>query len=223
MAENNAIFDESIGNFSFTNAEGQRVYEIINNSYVLSRISAYRNDAYWKNIESKNPITTTDVERRNIEFVKDNFLVKNHKELLKNLKLNILSGFRDTTVSKKGETKEGITFGGFDGRSYLLAGLSLFNNNGKSDTAKYIFRQNEASNTAYVVELPKIKVLSDEGRQIKDAFFDKQVEKEYNRILREKKLFDANEGKKYKGYNKTLKDRAFDFTEFQYLKDTETL
>ena len=220
MAENNATFDESIGNFSFTNAEGQRVYEIINNSYVLSRISAYRNDAYWKNIESKNPITTTDVERRNIEFVKDNFLVKNHKELLKNLKLNILSGFRDTTVSKKGETKEGITFGGFDGRSYLLAGLSLFNNNGKSDTAKYIFRQNEASNTAYVVELPKIKVLSDEGRQIKDAFFDKQVEKEYNRILREKKLFDANEGKKYKGYNKTLKDRAFDFTEFQYLKDT---
>ena len=83
-----AKFDESIANFSFTNAEGKKVYEIIKPSYVLSRSELYKKDSYWESVEKGEGLT--DVEKKNTYFLRDNYLVTKHKELLKNLKINIL-------------------------------------------------------------------------------------------------------------------------------------
>lgn len=217
LAENNAKFDESIANFSFTNAEGKRVYEIIKPSYVLTRPELYKKDSYWESVEKGEGLT--EVEEKNTYFLRDNYLVTKHKGLLKNLKINILSGFRDTTTTTQGLTKDGVTFGSFDSRTYLLSAVTLYHNKGNKNTGKYMFRQNEASSTGYVAELPKIDVNSVAGQQEITNYFLNQVTKEWNRIKREKKAFDKKPGD-LKKYNDSLKGRAFDFTEFQYLKDT---
>ena len=217
LAENNAKFDESIANFSFTNAEGKKVYEIIKPSYVLSRPELYKKDSYWESVEKGEGLT--EVEKKNTYFLRDNYLVTKHKDLLKNLKINILSGFRDTTVTSGGNTKDGVTFGSFDTRTYLVSAISLYYNKGNKETGKYMFRQNEASSTGYVAELPKIDISSVAGQEQMTEYFLTQVTKEWNRIKREKKAFDKKPGN-IKKYNDTLKGRAFDFTEFQYLRDT---
>lgn len=227
LAENNAKFDESIANFSFTNAEGKKVYEIIKPSYVLSRPELYKKDSYWESVEKGEGLT--EVEKKNTHFLKDNYLVTKHKDLLKNLKINILSGFRDTTIGTSGKSKDGVTFGSFDARTYLLSAITLYYNKGNKTTGKYMFRQNEASSTGYVAELPKIDIGSVAGQQQVTDYFLTQVTKEWNRIKREKKAFDKKPGD-LKGYNTKFNEkaifnpketgRAFDFTEFQYLRDT---
>jgi hypothetical protein len=221
IAENNALFDESIGNFSFTNAEGERVHEIINKSYVLESISKFKNETYLKSLINGTAIGLNETETKNNYFLKNNLLVNKYQNYLKDLKLNILSGIRDTNTTSNNENKKGITFGKFDGRSYLVSALTLFNNNGNKTSAKYIFRQNEASNTAYVAELPKLDLIGDTKMDdvTINQYFTTQFLNEFERIGREKKLFDAGKGAKYEKYNTALTDRAFDFTEFQYLKD----
>jgi hypothetical protein len=221
IAENNALFDESIGNFSFTNAEGERVYEIINKSYVLEAISKFKDGTYLKSLINGTAVGLNETETKNNYFLKNNLLVNKYQDYLKDLKLNILSGIRDTNPGPNNENKSGITFGKFDGRSYLVSALALFNNNGNKESGKYIFRQNEASSTAYVAELPKLALVGEntmDDKTIND-FFGRQFLNEFERIGREKKLFDAGKGTKYEKYNTALTDRAFDFTEFQYLKD----
>lgn len=221
IAENNALFDESIGNFSFTNAEGERVHEIINKSYVLEAISKFKDGTYLERLINGTAVGLNETETKNNYFLKNNLLVNKYQDYLKDLKLNILSGIRDTNPGTNNQSKAGITFGKFDGRSYLISALTLFNNNGNKESGKYIFRQNEASNTAYVAELPKLALIGKntmDDKTIND-YFGRQFLNEFERIGREKKLFDAGKGTQYEKYNTKLTDRAFDFTEFQYLKD----
>ena len=222
IAENNALFDESIGNFSFTNAEGERVHEIINKSYVIEAISKFKDGVYLKSLVDGTAIGLNETETKNNYFLKNNLLANKYQDYLKDLKLNILSGIRDINPGSNNENKPGITFGKFDGRSYLVSALALFNNNGNKDSGKYIFRQNEASNTAYVAELPKLALVGENTMDIKtiNEFFGRQFLNEFERIGREKKLFDAGKGVKYEKYNTKLTDKAFDFTEFKYLEDT---
>jgi hypothetical protein len=217
LAENNAKFDETIANFSFTNAENKKVYEIIKPSYVLSRPELYKKDSYWESVEKGEGLN--EIERMNTHFLKTNYLVTKHKDLLKNLKINILSGFRDTTTQPGKKAKDGVTFGSFDARTYLLSAITLFHNKGNKNTGMYMFRQNEASSTGYVAELPKIDTNTPTGQQEVANYFLNQVKAEWNRIKREKKAFDKKPGE-WKKYNDSLKGRAFDFTEFQYLRDT---
>ena len=247
IAENNAIFDETTANFSFTNAEGEKVYEIISKSDVIAALIKFNTTNFAESITGKikrdskgralrddkgmlifkentatiNP--TDSIESKNIEFIKNNWLLNKYSELFNKgrkagIKLNMLSGFVDTTFSE-GKTKGGITFGKFDQRTYLLSALGLFYNDGKkSSTARYQFRQNESSGTSYVVELPKIDVFGKNFTTVGN-FFINQFTNEYNRIKREAKEFKENGAGNIKAYNTKLSDRAFDFTEFQYLQD----
>jgi hypothetical protein len=246
IAENNAIFDETTANFSFTNAEGERVYEIISKSDVIAAVIKFNTTDFVKKVlgdfktndkgvplrdsqgrhifeEDTATVNTTDeVESKNFEFLKQNWILNKYPELFNKgrkagIKLNMLSGFVDTTLDK-GKTKGGITYGKFDQRTYLLSSLGLFYNNGsKSNVARYQFRQNESSGTSYVVELPKINV--DKNFKQVGEFFVNQFTNEYNRIKREALEFKTKGPGNLKGYNTNLSDKAFDFTEFQYLKD----
>ena len=246
IAENNAIFDETTANFSFTNAEGERVYEIISKSDVIAAVIKFNTTDFVKKVlgnfktnDKGVPLkdaqgryifeegtatsdTTDEVEAKNIEFLKQNWILTKYPELFNKgrkagIKLNMLSGFVDTTLDK-GKTKGGITYGKFDPRTYLLSSLGLFYNNGDTkQVARYQFRQNESSGTSYVVELPKINV-NKNFKQVGE-FFVNQFTNEYNRIKREALEFKTKGPGNLKRYNTNLSDKAFDFTEFQYLKD----
>ncbi len=212
IADANSYFDESIGNSSFTNAEGNRVYEIINLSYVLDKVNDLKSDTYWSRVESGQGLT--EVESKNFNFIKSNYLLTNHKDALKRIELNIINGFRNEN------DKDGITFGSYDKRTYFGNALALFSTKTKGGLVRYIFRQNEASNTAYTATAPKINALNQKGglsTEVKNAFYDKFLN-EFNRITREYANKDDANKQIIKGYNDKLESgRAYKFAEFSYL------
>ena len=212
LAEANGMFDETIGNASFKNAEGKSVYEIIKSSYVLSQAKKMNSETYLKQLESGKD-KNNDLNDRNYKFIKNNYLLKNHRDLVKKLKINIIDGLRHE------DEDSGVVFGDYDGRTYLAQSLAMFGTaSADKKTAKYIFRQNEASNTAYVAELPFMK-MSEKGKANStavDILFN-NFSNEAERISREWKEF--GETTKYKGYNNKEDGRAFELTEFAYIKD----
>lgn len=212
IADANSYFDESIGNSSFTNAEGNRVYEIINLSYTLDKVNDFRNDAYWEKVKSGKGLT--EVESKNFKFISGNYLLNNHYDALKRIELNIDGGFRNEADT------EGITFGSYDERTYFANALALFAKTTKGGLVRYMFRQNEASNTAYIASAPKINALNAKGgldNKVKDAFYNKFLA-EFNRIATEFADKDNQDKQIIKGYNDSVdKGRAYKFTEFSYL------
>ena len=214
LAEANGMFDETIGNASFKNAEGKSVYEIIKSSYVLSQAKKMNSETYLKKLESGKD-KNNDLNDRNYKFIKNNYLLKNHRDLVKKLKINIIDGLRHE------DEDSGVVFGDYDGRTYLAQSLAMFGTtSADKKTAKYIFRQNEASNTAYVAELPFMK-MSEKGKANSvavDILFN-NFNNEVDRIAREQELF--NKTTKYKEYNDKENGRAFELTEFAYIKDID--
>lgn len=208
IAEGNSYFDESIGNSSFTNAEGNKVYEIINMSYVLDKINDIKSEVWQDTILNKTAKGLTEVESKNFKFIENNYLLNKHKDALKALKLNITNGFRNT------EDSNGVTFGSYDERTYFATALSYF------ATSKYIFRQNEASNTAYVVDLPVISTITNKGTlttNVTNIIYDRFLN-EFNRINREYLDKDNTDKIVYKGYNDSLEQgSAYRFSEFSYI------
>ncbi len=211
IAEANGLFDESIGDSSFKNAEGKSVFEIIKKSYVLDFAKKLKSNSFINKL-LKGEDKTNDLNDKNYKFIKDNYLLKNFLNVVQNLKVNIIDGIRSS------QEEDGVVFGKFDQRTYLAQALAFFASKTKSGNTKYIFRQNEASNTAYVAELPFISGTENNkpSKQAIGIIYDNFL-KEFNRIKREKENF--GKGKVYKGYNEKLTDRAFDFTEFKYLED----
>lgn len=215
LAEANGMFDETIGNASFKNAEGKSVYEIIKSSYVLSEAKKLNDDNYTKQLLSGKD-KNNDLNNRNYKFISKNYLLNTFPGYVKNLTISIIDGLRKEDDKT---STEGVVFGDYDGRTYLIQGLAYFADVKKGLT-KYIFRQNEAANTAYVADLP-VQQLSEEGkpnRIILEALYD-NFKKEFERIDRETKAFGKKGNVVYKGYNDKATGRAFDFTEFQYIKD----
>lgn len=213
IAEGNGMFDETIGNASFKNAEGKSVYEIIKSSYVLSQAKKMNSDNYLKKLKS-GVDENNDLNDRNFKFIKNNFLLNKYRNIVKDLKINIIDGLRHE------DSENGSVFGDYDGRTYLVQGLAFFAAKTKNNTAKYIFRQNEASNTGYIAELP-VEQFSDKNKansKVIDVLYD-NFKNEFDRIGRETDEFGQTI--KYKNYNNTKEGRAFDFTEFKYLEDLD--
>ena len=210
LADDNLMFDETKGSHSFKNSNNKDVYELIKESYVTASILKLRKESYLKQLESGKD-SKSDINNKNFKFIQNNYLLKTFRETLKNLKLNIIDGLR---VDKTDE--EGVTFGDYDPRTYMVQQLAYFANK-IGDNVKYIFRQNEASNTAYTIELPAQRLSENNlaNQKVIDALYNGTFLSEFNRIGRE---FNAKKGKEYKNYN-TKQNRAFDFTEFKYLED----
>jgi len=215
LAENNAVFDETIGNSSFKNADGETVWDIIHGSYVLEEITRINNEAYRSSLKDDN-------------FIKHNLLLTKYDKFLNTLKINITDGLRDTSKDGTSESKEGKVFGDFTEREYLLNVLAYFAEQKqlKGEThpsTYYVFRQNEASNTAYVAKMP-VQELSKNGKANQSAIeqvFDSLFKPEYERISREWK--ETNKTGSFipgniKGFNDSSIGRAFSFTEFNYLE-----
>lgn len=219
IAEANGLFDESLGNASFKNAENKDVYELIKSSYVLQETRKLKDDSYLKSLEDGEQ-TSNDLDNKNNKFISNNYLLKNFKSIIKDLKIGIIDGLRKESKDRSGD---GVVFGKYDGRTYLIQGLAYFASRKKQDSksiVKYIFRQNEASNTAFIADLPVQKLFDGKKPNFKiiSPLYD-NFKKEFDRITRETNSFGKKGQKVYKGYNNTEDGRAFDFTEFKYIKD----
>jgi hypothetical protein len=216
MAENNSIFDESVGSFSFKNNEGENVNEIINKSDTIEKVIIINSANFLNKLINGDLTSTNKIETKNFEFLKNSWIVKKLNDSGQKIKLTLISGFTDTTI-RDGQFTKGITFGKFDQRAFILSAITLFHNKDSKTQGKYIFRQNEASSTSFVATLPKIN--TEKNFNEVGQFFENQFRNEYNRIAREQALF--NEGKDIiiENYNTKQSDKAFNFTEFLYLEN----
>ncbi len=199
IAKNNGIFDESLAASNFKGADGNTRYDIIKGSYVLDETIRLRSKDYRTKLAEK------------YEILKDNLLLKNDT-LLNNLTINLIDGVRDHTKNDS----EGKVFGDFSEREYLMQHLGYWFAQDKSG-ANFLFRQNEASNTAYIAKMPINKyttnnIINDDVVDTVYSFF----KAEYNRIGREQTKGLGN----IKGYNDKATGRAFRFTEFSNLLNT---
>lgn len=197
IAAANGVFDESLASSNFKGADGNTRYDIIKSSYVLDEAIRLRNKGYRDNLIKK------------YEILKDNLLLKNDAFLNK-LVINLIDGVRDQSKSDN----EGKSFGDFSEREYLMQHIGYWFAQTDKGNANFLFRQNEASNTAYVAEMPINKytsnnIISDDAVNTVYNFF----KAEYNRIARESAKGLGN----IKGYNDKETGRAFRFTEFANL------
>lgn len=223
LAEANAIFDETVIDSTFQNADGKTVYSILNPSFGLVKLREMKDS-------SKRASYLSD------EFISPNGEVLNHllsnensDLIFSNLNQAMFDGFRETNLAGENAVEgEGLTFGKFDGRTYLLGDVALFTSNRKkiksgnitvAETALFNINQMEASNTGYLVSLPV------ETLYTKNGITDRTVEilKGYmaQEFMRINRVANDKNQIKYKGYNMKEGDRGFSFTEFKDIPGIE--
>jgi len=191
----NGMFDESLAASNFKGSDNNTRHDIIKPSYVLDEALKIKNNPSYR-----------EFLKNKYEILKDNILFKDDSTL-NGLVINLIDGIRDHTRS----TNEGKVFGDFSEREYLLQHLGFWFSQTKG-MVETLFRQNEASNTAYTSTM-KIRNFIGEDGEVNTQGVDTVYsffEGEYNRIARESKSGLGN----VKGYNDSKTGRAFRFTEF---------
>lgn len=205
IAENNAIFDETVGSSSFVNAEGKTVYGHQLPTFHLISAVDLNNKNYRKNLK-KDP------------YLKNNYL--SNSELFENiaekLKVKRIDGLRQVTFSQDTSgryyenksldvnKREGVVYGDYSEREFLLNLFDLYlyqeensitrtTKDGKKieekfNTSLHLIRVLEASNTGDTIALP-INKLFEKGNINETATnaLVNEIVNEYERIQRVKK------------------------------------
>ena len=169
IAEANGMFDESLAASNFKGSDGNTRYDIIKSSYVLDETLRLKDASYRLSLLKK------------YEILKDNILLKNDS-FLNNLVVDLIDGVRDHTRT----SNEGVVFGDFSEREYLMQHLGFWFSQDKG-MASVLFRQNEASNTAYSAKMPVKNYIEEKGKINSkgiDTIFS-FFKSEYDRITRE--------------------------------------
>lgn len=215
FAETNALFDESVGDSTFQNADGKNVYSILKSSFGLTKLRLLKESSYRASLLTDKFISPNGVPL--------NHLLNNQysDEIFSAINPSLLDGYRDENEG------EGVTFGKFDSKQYLQSELALFLNrkalraieDGKSnkvgDLGYFNFNQMEASNTAYLVNLPVDEYYNNSKIHNKalDILHDYFTQEAY-------RIFEVNHGDNkeiYKGYNDKPDARGYKFFEFKGL------
>lgn len=227
MSEGNTFFDENVIESTFTNAENQKVYNYLLRNQLMTKAKDFR-DAGKRNELSNSTYINNLNHLLNFEHASSIFSAYN-VALIDGIKPSVIDNADDVDSIK---TVEGTTFGSMDNVQYLQSVLSFFGDQkqikvgseGKViNTAKYVFRQLEASNTGAVVELPVFDyfVVSKDGSlQVTDLFKEhlgNYIQQEWERIGRETTEFQKESRDIYQGYNDTAEGRAFKFWAFPQL------
>lgn len=228
IAEQNALFDPTVGESSFQNADGKNVYSIIRPSFGLVKLR-------WLTDAKRRTQLLLDEKNKKDDFIdpleniKLNHLLasENLDLIMQNLTPAMIDGYRQTNIEgdiTKTEEGEGVTFGKFDARQYLLTDLLMFISNRKSlnranesgkvekvgESAMFNINQMEASNTGYGVFLP-VQNFSTVNKQVVDTLFN-YLTQEAIRIHKVKQNF--GKGKTWLGYNDKEGARGFKLMEF---------
>jgi hypothetical protein len=197
LAKGNAIFDETVSGTSYRNAEGELVYAHQLPTFHLVKIN------------SLNDVKELD------KIKLDDFLEQNHllssedfKSLLGNLRVERIEGMKSSVLKETDEgdliedktiqanQNEGITYGSFSDREFLVSLLELYkynkeykNEDGKKFmTTNHLIRVIEASNTGDTIGLPVNEAVSSttSGKVILTPqtinILSKEIAREFNRI-----------------------------------------
>jgi Na+-transporting NADH:ubiquinone oxidoreductase subunit NqrC len=199
LAAGNAVFDETVSTTSYKNAEGELVYAHQLPTYHLVKVNQFNNDEELTNMQV------------NDEFLQGNHLLQSDKfrsmsgdfivERIEGMKSSILSEDEDGNLREdktiQSNQNEGITYGSFSDREFIVSLLDLYAYNkeyknaaGSFRTTQHLIRVIEASNTGDTVSLPVINaVKSDENGKVtlsQDALniLMQEVAREFERIKR---------------------------------------
>ena len=145
IAENNSVFDETVGSSSFQNAEGETVYDKILGSFTIRRISELRssdarNIKTYEEFRKANPEFSDYYSKGFYEFIKSNPLLNaKDADLIfdKSFAVNLIDGVAARRLSKNEETgelfinnevseEEGKTFKDMQIRDTLLMVYGLY-------------------------------------------------------------------------------------------------
>lgn len=215
IAENNAIFDETVGSSSFVNAEGKTVYGHQLPTFHLIATTDLTNKKY-RNSLKKDP------------YLKNNYLLNSDmfNAIADNLRIARIDGLRQVTLSQDESgnfyenrsldvnKREGIVYGSYSDREFLLNLIDLYlyqndrnsyiNEKGETirfNTASHLIRVLEASNTGDTIALP-VQKLFEKGNINNQALaaLTNEVVNEYERIQRAKKeISEIENGSKKTG------------------------
>jgi len=241
IAEQNALFDPTVGENSFQNADGKNVYSIIRPSFGLVKLR-WLVDPVERQRVLEQEKTKKDDFINPLENKQLNHLLadENVDLIMKGLTPSMIDGYRQTTIEgdvNKVEEGEGVTFGKFNAQQYLLSDMLMFLSNRKSlnradetgkakrvgQAALFNINQMEASNTGYGVFLP-VNDFKTINSKATDILFD-YLAQEAIRIHKVKTQFGKPETTVWKGYNDKQGARGFKLMEFsgyeldQYIDD----
>lgn len=206
IAKGNALFDETVGESSYTNAENKTVYAHQDGTYNVKYSYGLRDAAYRAQLRDTGIRDTvsaaTDVY--DSDWLTKNFLL-NSKEfgaVADNLLFQRIDGMRAVETNKLGKVitqefrdqKEGITYGHYSSREFLVNFMNLYVSyaqnqrtaQGNIMTTPNLIRVLEASKTGDTVNLPILSDLYKGGSvtdKTKQLLFN-EFKKEYDRITR---------------------------------------
>ena len=227
ISEGNTFFDENVIESTFTNAENQKVYNYLLRNQLMSKAKEFKSAVNRMKISSDRFINGLN-HLLNFEFA-DKIFNNFNVALIDGIKPTTIEGDQDTETLK---TTEGTTFGSMDSTQYLQTALSFFADQSKIKvdsegntitTAKYLFRQLEASNTGVLAELPVLNyfVINKDGSLGVTPLFKEHlanyIRQEWDKINRETIDFASPGRDVYSDYNDTLEGRAFKFWMFPQL------
>lgn len=206
LGKGNALFDESVGESSYTNAENKVVYAHQDGTYNVKYSYQLRNPEYRKQLREKGyrDEISSDIDVYDSEWLTKNALLNSDsfEAIADNLLFQRIDGMRAVETNKLGKVitkefrdqKEGVTYGHYSPREMIV---NLLNNyisyakeqrTGKKSimTAPHLVRVLEASKTADTVNLP-INVDMYKSGTVTDKAVNQlinELEKEFNRINR---------------------------------------
>lgn len=211
LAKNNAVFDETVLATSWVNSQGKTVWshqlptyhltfieEFIKDPVALARL--IKSDSYLQGTYFGKQVINPEETTEEVSF----------DQIAPLLKLKRIEGMRQVTATAgrdgrlvenrrlESNKREGVTYGDFDDREFMLALIGLYmepetisvrhqEQSRKITTTRHLIRVLEASNTGDTINLPVIRSVERQKDSVKlsaDArkIIGDIIENEYNRI-----------------------------------------
>jgi len=206
IAKGNALFDESVGESSYTNAENKIVYAHQDGTFNVKFSYQLRDATFRQQLREQGFRETTTAYRDayDADWLTKNRLLNSDafEAIADNLLFNRIDGLRPVETNKLGKVitsefrdqKDGITYGHYSPREFLVNFMNVYvsyaqtqrSGKGTFVTTPHLIRVLEASKTGDTINLP---ILSDTYRnagvtdKTKTLMFD-EFKKEFDRIAR---------------------------------------
>lgn len=270
IAAANAMFDPTVRPTSYQNIEGKNIWDVVHHSFYSTMHDMFKTPEFKAYLADTKKGQSTwqdlrDVLKEYDTVYNDHFLqiyhnsissnplvlTSNIEELLSvNSILSTIGGMRNAEIDSEGKLNTnkdfnyGKTWKHLDAKSKLVIGMSYFAQDitrGDSTFARYNYNVNEGKATTFLVELPKLNMVSRDtsltaiAKSNLNSLFIGEVSRirnEYNNIekVRQGKL-DKNEGWNYdsktNSYTTKIVNgqevplRAFDLNIFKWVQDID--
>lgn len=200
VAKGNALFDESVGESSYTNAENKIVYAHQDGTFHVKFAYKLRNPEFRKQLKEQGyrEELTAYKDTYDSEWLTKNALLNSlqFESIADNLLFQRVDGMRAVETNKLGkvitqefrEQKDGVTYGHYSPREFITNMMNAYVSFSKEQktekqtvmTAPHLIRVLEASKTADLVNLPILTDVYKDG-----SITQKAVNQLYEEFLKE--------------------------------------